>query len=89
MKENKAIMAAAVTALFTLGAVGASGTALAAGKPAMQKCYGIAKAHQNDCKSASHACKGMSTKNDDPKSFIALPKGVCEKIAGGSVSPGK
>ncbi|MHB1241654.1 MAG: hypothetical protein B7Z66_11430 [Chromatiales bacterium 21-64-14] len=89
MRDKKAIMVTTITALFALATAGAASTALAAGHPAMQKCYGIAKAHQNDCKTSDHACKGKSTKNGDPQSFIALPKGVCAKIAGGSTTPGK
>ncbi|HKK13404.1 MAG TPA: DUF2282 domain-containing protein, partial [Gammaproteobacteria bacterium] len=53
-----------------------------------QKCYGINKAHMNDCKSADHGCKGMASKSRDPDSFVYLPKGVCQKIAGSSLTPG-
>ena len=41
----------------------------------------------NDCSSnkAAHACAGQSVKNNDPMDFVAVPKGTCEKIAGGMI----
>jgi uncharacterized membrane protein len=53
----------------------------AAGK---EKCYGIAKAGKNDCASkvGGNSCAGQTTK--DGQGFIAVPKGTCDKIVGGS-----
>jgi uncharacterized membrane protein len=52
---------------------------------APEKCYGIAKAEKNDCssKDGSHSCAGYATKDRDKNTWIYLPKGVCDKIAGG------
>jgi len=55
----------------------------------MEKCYGVAKAGKNDCAGGAHACAGQSSKNNSPKEFIKLPKGTCERIVGGSLTPGK
>ena len=52
-----------------------------------EQCFGIVKAGQNDCKAGSHSCKGMSTMDADPASFVLLPAGTCTKIAGGSLKP--
>ena len=52
-----------------------------------EQCFGVAKAGQNDCKAGSHSCKGMSTADGDPASFVLLPAGTCNKIAGGSLQP--
>lgn len=49
-----------------------------------QECYGIAKAGQNDCQTATHSCAGTSTKDADKASWIYIPAGTCAKIAGGS-----
>ncbi len=87
MRTTHTVVRSAIGALVALSAVGLATTATAA--PAMQKCYGINKAHQNDCASADHACKGQASKSRDPDSFVLLPKGVCAKIAGGSTTPGK
>ena len=48
------------------------------------------KGGQNDCasKSAGHACAGQSTKDGDKQSFLLVPKGTCNKIVGGSTTPG-
>ena len=52
-----------------------------------EQCYGVAKAGQNDCKSAGHDCKGQSVADADPDSFVLLPVGTCKKIDGGSLQP--
>ena len=52
-----------------------------------EKCYGIAKAGKNDCQTATHSCAGTSTADADAASWIYLPAGTCEKLAGGSLEP--
>ena len=52
-----------------------------------EKCYGVSKAGQNDCKGNSHACAGQSTKDMDKGEFKAVPAGTCAKM-GGSLKPG-
>ena len=53
-----------------------------------QKCYGIAKAGQNDCASTgNNSCGGTSKANGDPNAWIYVPAGYCERIVGGSVKP--
>lgn len=51
----------------------------------MEQCYGIAKAGHNDCKTANSSCAGTSKMDDQKDAFIAVPKGTCAKIAGGSL----
>lgn len=73
-------------AMGSLLAVGLMGNAHAADKKVeMEKCFGIAKAGMNDCASnkSAHSCAGQGTKNNDPQDFVAVPKGTCDKIAGG------
>jgi len=75
-------------AIGSLLAIGLAGNASAADKKMdMEKCFGIAKAGMNDCSSnaSSHSCAGQATKNNDPQDFVAVPKGTCSKIAGGSL----
>lgn len=64
----------------------ASLPAAAQTKPAeREKCFGIAKAGKNDCTGGGVAsCAGKAAK--DGQGFLALPKGVCEKIVGGSLT---
>lgn len=46
------------------------------------KCYGIAKAGQNDCGTARHTCAGKATRDNDPYEWKYVPKGTCEKLGG-------
>ena len=62
-----------------------SAEAIKAGK--IEKCHGIAKAGGNDCQTATASCAGSSTKDGDKAAFIAVPKGTCERLAGGSLNP--
>ncbi|OYV75798.1 MAG: hypothetical protein B7Z66_11425 [Chromatiales bacterium 21-64-14] len=54
----------------------------------MQPCYGVNKAHMNDCATGSNACAGQTTKDRDPNAFVLLPTGVCTRIVGGSLTAG-
>ena len=81
MNPTHAIMATALTGLFTLSA-----SAQAAEAPAMEKCYGIVKAGKNDCQTATSACAGTSAKDGQKDAWIYIPKGSCEKIVGGSLA---
>ncbi len=49
-----------------------------------EKCYGIAKAHKNDCASPSnkHACATMAKKDNDPNEWKIVAKGECKKLKG-------
>ena len=85
-KKTKILSASAITALATIGL--SSINAHAADKPGMEKCYGIAKAKQNDCGTSLHSCAGQAKTNNDPNEWIFVPTGMCDKIAGGSTKPG-
>jgi len=51
-----------------------------------EKCYGIAKAGKNDCASTgNNSCGGTSKINGDPKAWVYVPAGYCERIVGGSL----
>jgi uncharacterized membrane protein len=53
-----------------------------------EKCYGIAVAGKNDCgATGSHSCAGEAKRTADPKSWIYVPTGTCEKINGASLTP--
>jgi len=85
MNDPKYMITSALSSIVALGMLGASPEASAAPKNEMEKCYGVAKAGQNDCKTMSSACAGHSVQDRQKDAFIALPKGTCERIAGGSV----
>jgi uncharacterized membrane protein len=53
-----------------------------------EKCYGIAKAGKNDCASTgNNSCGGTSKIDRDPKAWIYVPEGYCERIVGASNTP--
>jgi uncharacterized membrane protein len=49
------------------------------------KCFGINAVAKNDCAEGVHSCAGQATQARDPKSFVLLPGGDCQKIQGGSL----
>jgi uncharacterized membrane protein len=53
-----------------------------------EKCYGIAKAGKNDCASTgANSCAGTSRADADPRAWIYVPAGYCERIVTGSLKP--
>ena len=53
-----------------------------------EKCYGVAKAGKNDCQTDKSSCAGTSKKDAQVDAWIAVPKGTCDKIVGGSLKAG-
>jgi len=53
----------------------------------LEKCYGVAARAKNDCAEGAHSCVGQVTHDREKASFVALPKGDCQKLAGGSLTP--
>ena len=82
---TKLISAAAVA--LAVGGMAVSANSVAADKATeMEKCYGIAKAGKNDCATATSSCAGTSTQDRQKDAYIAIPKGTCSKIAGGTLA---
>ena len=84
MKNKDKVVQSAIAAFFALAA---TNTAIAAPTQTTQqeKCYGIAKAGMNDCATAKQSCAGSATKDRQPDAFLFVPKGLCDRIAGGSL----
>ena len=51
----------------------------------LEKCYGVAARGKNDCAEGQHSCVGQATRDRDPQSFVLVPKGDCQKFAGGKM----
>ena len=54
-------------------------------KPAgKEKCYGVAKAGQNDCASVigSHSCAGQAKLAFDSREWRYVPNGTCKELKG-------
>ena len=83
--KKQLIAAAALAAL--MGAHLAHADGATAKKEERERCYGVAQAGKNDCasKDGKNGCAGSSKRNNDPNDWVYLPKGECEKLAGGKV----
>ncbi len=73
-------------------AAGLASAPAAAQKAPMEKCYGIAKAGQNDCAAgAGTSCAGSSTRDYQGNAWKLVKQGACEKTktpkGNGSLKP--
>jgi len=86
--KTTALVVSALAAVVSLAAAGGA-NAGPAEQPSFEheKCYGIVKAGKNDCQTATHSCAGTATKDAQGDSWIYVPAGTCDKIAGGSMEP--
>ena len=79
MTKQRIAIAAALAAAITLPAVSVHAQGMT------EKCYGIAKSGRNDCQTDKSSCAGTAKKDGQPDAWVAVPKGTCEKIVGGSL----
>lgn len=79
--KTQTLVSSALAAALSLGVVA---QAQAQDKAAKEKCFGIAKAGQNDCASisGSHSCAGQSKTDNGSDEWKYVAKGSC-KSAGG------
>ena len=85
MNNTQQVIRSAISGLLALGVMTAGGQALAA-SGANEKCAGIAKAGKNDCGTSKSSCAGTAKVDRDAEAWVFVPKGTCDKIAGGSVT---
>jgi uncharacterized membrane protein len=80
----------ASSALASLLALGLMGPAAAQDKD-KEKCFGIAKAGQNDCAnlSGTHTCSGQSKAENGADEWKYVPAGTCAKMGGKSADDAK
>ena len=76
---QRAMIAATAAALMSLSLV-----AMPAAAQEKEKCFGIAKAGQNDCASldGSHSCAGQSKVDMDKGEWKFVAKGTCKGMKG-------
>ena len=84
--NQRALVAAAAASLLSTLLVAAPATA-----QEKEKCYGIAKAGQNDCAnlSGSHSCAGQSKADMSPDDWKYVAKGSCAKMGGKTADQAK
>jgi uncharacterized membrane protein len=79
MNATRTSLAASLA--LTLAALSATAHAADAAKPATEKCYGVAKAGQNDCAAgAGTSCAGTAVKDYQGNAWTLVDKGTCTKI---------
>ncbi|MDR4467253.1 MAG: DUF2282 domain-containing protein [Nitrospira sp.] len=87
-KKTAVIHSALLVALSIVGAQAANAEPKVPQLPSgWEACGGVAKAGMNDCavRTSLHACAGMAKSDNEPDSYVFLPKGLCAKVAKGTV----
>jgi uncharacterized membrane protein len=89
--DKQLTIQSAFATLLAVGVIAAAQAGPVAPDATKEKCFGIAKAGQNDCASASgsHSCAGTATKDKDPGDWKYVAKGTCEKMGGMMSAPKK
>ncbi len=92
MRKTHATVAATLAMAVAGSALATSTAASAQTKPAMEKCFGVAKAGKNDCKAgAGTTCAGTSKVNYQGNAWKLVKAGTCTSIKTpnglGSLSP--
>lgn len=86
--NHRPLIAAAATSLMSLALLSSPALAQNAAK---EKCYGIAKAGQNDCANlaGTHSCAGQSKVDNDKGEWKYVAKGTCKQMGGLSIDEAK
>ena len=86
--NRRTLIATAATSLMSLSLLSTPAMAQSSGK---EKCYGIAKAGQNDCASLSgtHSCAGQSKVDNGKDSWKYVATGTCKQMGGLSADEAK
>jgi len=85
--NQRLILSSALASAMALGLVGQA----AAQDKGKEKCFGIAKAGQNDCAnlSGSHSCAGQSKADMGTDEWKYVAKGTCKDMKGLSEAEAK
>lgn len=84
MNKRQALIAAALAGVCVVTGAVAEASESTAKKADQEKCYGVAKAGQNDCssKDGSHGCAGQAKVDNDKNEWKHVAKGTCVKAGG-------
>ena len=85
--NQRLIVSSALASALALGLVGQ----VAAQDKGKERCYGVAKAGQNDCAnlSGTHSCAGQSKADNAVEEWKYVAKGTCKDIKGMSTEEAK
>jgi len=86
--HQRHMVSSALATVLALGLGSPSAHAEEAGK---EKCYGIAKAGQNDCANlgGTHSCAGQAKEDNGPREWKYVAKGTCKDLKGMSAAEAK
>ena len=86
--NQRHIVSSALATVLAMGLGSVSAHAEEAGK---DKCYGIAKAGQNDCANlgGTHSCAGQAKDDNGPREWQYVAKGTCKDLKGLSAAEAK
>ena len=78
--NQRLVLSSALASALALGLVGQ----VAAQEKGKEKCYGVAKAGQNDCANlaGTHSCAGQSKADNDAGEWKYVAKGTCKDMKG-------
>ena len=78
--NQRLIVSSALASALALGLIHNA----SADEKTKEKCYGVAKAGQNDCAnlSGSHSCAGQTKADMDPNDWRYVAKGTCKTMNG-------
>ena len=78
--NQRLIVSSALASVLALGLAGQ----VAAQSKDKEKCYGIAKAGQNDCANlaGTHSCAGQAKEDMSPGDWKYVAKGTCKDMKG-------
>ena len=78
--NQRLIASSALASVLALGLIGQA----AAEEKAKEKCFGVAKAGQNDCAnlSGTHSCAGQSKADKGADEWKYVAKGTCKDMGG-------
>ena len=81
--NHRLVVSSALASVLALGLVGTAAAQDMGGK-GKDKCYGIAKAGQNDCAnlSGTHSCAGQTKADNDTADWKYVAKGTCKDMKG-------
>ena len=84
--NQRLIVSSALASVLALGLVGQ-----AAAQDKKEKCFGIAKAGQNDCANlaGTHTCAGQSKADMDAGEWKYVAAGTCKQMGGKSAEEAK
>ena len=86
---NKRVIASSTLASVLALALGQAQAADT--KPAQEKCFGVAKAGQNDCATStgSHSCAGQAKTDKAADDWKYVPTGTCKSLGGTTADAAK